>query len=323
MNNNFVATESLTHDLVIFDARLTELKRFKGSPMHPSWEPQEPELSKYRRSVASADCSKILWIKGMHELAIFDTQTMTQDVIYNFWKDNHTDCFAFVATACSNFKKFAGIGYSNSSQTLHVMDRGQSLQVVTRQMSGLLRTSNRSIDLAAEAKCLEVSEDNSLVFIGGGGDNPSGLPTVSAVQFDKGMALVTEQILEVDGLNIVFSMIRHQSGNILFAGGYGHVVILFFNGRAFDVLGVLGKDASSDDPVLDLRLLGSKLFILCQPSRKMQVVTLPDKGAVGGGQANFRSVPPNNEAKQVAEALANFKQKRVALRGIGRVSRFD
>ena len=57
-----------------------------------------------------------------------------------------------------------------------------------------------------EARSLACSDDNKVIFVGGGLDTDSGMPSFAAVSFDSQRSCLVEKEFELAGLSIVYSL---------------------------------------------------------------------------------------------------------------------
>ena len=57
-----------------------------------------------------------------------------------------------------------------------------------------------------QARCLACSDDDSLLFVGGGEDSVSGKPVIAAVAFNASLQVVCEQEFDFPGLSMVYSL---------------------------------------------------------------------------------------------------------------------
>lgn len=150
-----------------------------------------------------------------------------------------------------------------------------------------------------------------MLFIAGGLDDPNSYPKIAAVGFSNDMPLLVEQTLDLPEFSIVWCMDRFPNSDILFAGGYGNVATLFFDGRAFQILGTIGEGDLAD-PIVDLRFVGSKLYFMNQPTRVLY------RADFGSGEenstANFNSNPPNDyRTKSLADSFQKARREVIRL----------
>ena len=65
----------------------------------------------------------MLWLKGLNNIAIVDTDLFQEQEIPNFFTHELSSCFGLMAVADKSMKKVMGFGYNNLQQpTLHVYD---------------------------------------------------------------------------------------------------------------------------------------------------------------------------------------------------------
>ncbi len=160
-------------------------------------------------------------------------------------------------------------------------------------------------------KSLIVSNDGKTLFIGGGYDDPNSYPKIAAVEFTNDMRLITEQELDLPEFSIIWVMDRFPNSDIIFAGGYGNVSVLFFDGRSFQVIGTVGEGDPAD-PIVDLRFIGSKLYFMNQPTRTLYRADFGSNDE--NSTANFNSNPPNDYRTQsLASTFQRLKKDSIRL----------
>lgn len=141
--------EAFSHDLVILEggaANPRELMRLQGKPMYESWASAEPGLTNLRRIVQPQNDQFVLWLNGMHSLAIVDLHTLKSNEIAEFWKIFSADCFANCVTANASLSHIVGLGQSDNKQTFHrwsEVSDGNG-EVSSHQLSELLNCSRLS-----------------------------------------------------------------------------------------------------------------------------------------------------------------------------------
>lgn len=122
-----------------------------------------------------------------------------------------------------------------------------------------------------EVKSMEVSIHQDVVFIGGGEDNSTGVAKIAAITFESEPKLITECEIGSESMNCVYCLRRLKEGNILFAGGFGSIAILFFEKTKFITLNII-EDALTDE-ICDLRFLDGNLYALSPADEEMAKIT--------------------------------------------------
>ena len=84
-------------------------------------------------------------------------------------------------------------------------------------------------------KFIEFSSKGTIIFVAGGDENKQEGASIAAVKFSSNIKLINEFQIK-DGGNLVYSLKRHENGNILFAGTTSKIFILFFDGAVFDTI---------------------------------------------------------------------------------------
>ena len=72
-DGNLLYAEPYSNDLVLVDTDMNELSRLKGSPIPDSLRDSAADFNKNRRSCFSDDDTHVLWLKGLSQIAIVDT----------------------------------------------------------------------------------------------------------------------------------------------------------------------------------------------------------------------------------------------------------
>ncbi len=122
------------------------------------------------------------------------------------------------------------------------------------------------------------------------------------------MKKVVEQDLPLDDLNIIWTMERFYNSDILFVGGFGRVAILFFDGRAFAVLGSVGN-VPSEDPIVDMKLKDNRLYILSQPSRQLEKIIFTGYEEVRPEAYPKGKTPDSGKLLQVSDAFSRVRRE--------------
>jgi hypothetical protein len=84
-------------------------------------------------------------------------------------------------------------------------------------------------------KFIEFSSKGTTIFVSGGQEGLEDSASVAAVKFSSNIKLTNEFKIKGAG-EMVYSLKRHENGNILFVGARSKVVILFFDGLKFETI---------------------------------------------------------------------------------------
>lgn len=84
-------------------------------------------------------------------------------------------------------------------------------------------------------KFIEFSFKGTVIFVGGGQPGKPESASVAAVKFSSNIKVITEYGVKGAG-DMVYSLKRHENGNILFVGATSKVKILFFDGTKFELI---------------------------------------------------------------------------------------
>ena len=295
-NGCMVVNESISHDLVMFDQSLVEVNRLSGLPMFENWIQYEPQITKNRRCQIPGVDSHVLWFNGLYRTALVDLSTFKPKELVGIWKTQGKDSFAYVATASKSLKKIIGIGFQDPDQTLNFYeDTPQGGKATSKKMKEVLGME--------QAQSLLISNGEKFVFVGGGLDDPNGTAKLAAIEFSSELRVVVEQDITTSEMSVIWCMERFYNSDIIFTGGYGSVTILFFDGKAFQQISTVG-DVDNYDPILDMKLIDYKLYVLSQPARELQKITFIDKA-----QAHPFAPPKSPDSlasKRFAQAVRNI-----------------
>lgn len=281
-DGNILYVDPITHDIIKVDSKMNELGRIKGVAMPQSYRETATGFNKNRRSSSVDDDRYVLWHKGLNNLAIVDTETFTSQEIPNFWTNDGGWCFAMIAVADKSFKKICGYAF-NAKQipTIHIYDMNTGA-FKSQHKTNLLESKNyfKKISsfekikklknlkifaknfLVPEVKSMESSINQDMVFIGGGQDDSNGIAKIAAITFEAESKLLTECEIGPESMNCIYSIRRLKEGNLLFAGGFGSVVVVFFKENKFITLNIV-EDVLTDE-ICDLRFLDGNLYAISQ-----------------------------------------------------------
>lgn len=82
---------------------------------------------------------------------------------------------------------------------------------------------------------IEFSSKGTVIFVAGGDESAKDGAAVAAVRFSSNIKLINEYKLK-DAGDMIYSIKRHENGNILFVGAKSKVIILFFDGTNFETI---------------------------------------------------------------------------------------
>jgi hypothetical protein len=111
-----------------------------------------------------------------------------------------------------------------------------------------------------EIKSLESSLRHTHLFIGGGRDDDFGIAKICVVRFDKSMALVSEKTVGVEGMFCVYVIERMENEEVIFAGGFGSVSVLYFNETEGKLETLKNFEDITTDEILDLKFYNNFLY---------------------------------------------------------------
>lgn len=93
---------------------------------------------------------------------------------------------------------------------------------------------------------MTVSQDDTILFIGGGEDNDSASPVIASVVFDGTMRLVKEFDFCMKGRSMIYCMTTFEQSNLLFTGLFGAVAAVWYINGNFEFAMVI-DDCFSDE----------------------------------------------------------------------------
>ena len=82
-----------------------------------------------------------------------------------------------------------------------------------------------------EAKCLEVSLDEKYLFIGGIQNSNSNYGEIICLKFCPDTEYVTRLKVGTEETSMVTSLRRHPRSDVIFAGGFRSISILYFESK--------------------------------------------------------------------------------------------
>lgn len=126
------------------------------------------------------------------------------------------------------------------------------------------------------------------------------------------MQLVSTVLLEENDFSIVWCLERYPNSDIIFAGSYGGVGLLYYTGTQIHYLSML-KTKGELDPVKEMKFLNSSLYCMDQPSRILYKFDFSEKSE---DEKQFRSRPlETNKLKILSEEYQKPKRDIINLEG--------
>lgn len=111
-----------------------------------------------------------------------------------------------------------------------------------------------------------VSMDDSKLFVSGGIESTNYRPRILAIDFSSSLAKIDDICLDEESFSVIWCMERYPNSDILFAGSFGGVAIVLFNGLKFETFGIL-KGKSDIDRFVDMHFVDKALFCIDEPSQ--------------------------------------------------------
>ncbi len=108
-----IYADPFSNDLVQIDTEMKELARLKGVAIPDSLRESAADFNKNRKTCFSDDGNYVLWLKGLNQISIVDTDSFQEQEIPNFFTHDQSVCFALMAVGDSEMKKIMGFGYNN------------------------------------------------------------------------------------------------------------------------------------------------------------------------------------------------------------------
>lgn len=133
-----------------------------------------------------------------------------------------------------------------------------------------------------------------------------------AVEFSTNMNLLSTALVEENDFSIIWCLERYPNSDIIFAGSYGGVALLFFNGEEIHHLSIL-KCKGELDPVKEMHFMNETLYCIDQPSRILYRFDFSEKTE---DEKQFRSKPiETNKLKILSEEYQKPKRDVINLQG--------
>jgi hypothetical protein len=119
---------------------------------------------------------------------------------------------------------------------------------------------------------MEVSLQQDVLFLGGGVDDAGGVAKLAAVSFGPETATIVESEIGED-LCCIYSVKRLKEGNLLFAGGFGGVAVVFFEDNKFVQL--CSVSDILEDEISDLKFFEGSLYCVSPANEEIAIVNFP------------------------------------------------
>lgn len=148
---NILAVEARSNDAIIFDPKLRELERIRGTPLPPEATKVTKQMAKISQSDFTTEADVVLWINGPYQLSLLNVLTDKVIDLSGFWFDqvSGSDCYAMAALASHRLLKAAGIGQNGNALSLHLWDATtSSVKKASKNLAELLQST---ISLCSEA----------------------------------------------------------------------------------------------------------------------------------------------------------------------------
>ena len=204
-------------DLVLLDSNFNEKGKLSGSSR------SLPTNYKKIKTRNSEDDSHLLWLSGPENLSVVKTSNLSSNEIRFFWKFNNKNVNPVACAISPSGKKIVGIGETDNSHTLHFYDGSDSVVIYQRE------------DVHEPSKVwesLEINYDEDTFFIGGGDDISNAY--LMAFTLNEEADLIRERVFP--GRKSISALRRHNEGEILFAGAFKVVFVLFYHQKQFHIL---------------------------------------------------------------------------------------
>jgi hypothetical protein len=155
---------------------------------------------------------------------VVDLHSFDAKEVEGFWKFEGRGAAPLACAVGPSGQKVVGIGSSAGEQTMHVWC-GQAVSA-----SAMREVSYRSSDWGS----LEVGFDEDVFFVGGGQADFGGCAYLMAFSFTSTPDLIRERVFP--GRKSISALRRHNEGEILFAGAFKVVFVLFYHQKQFHIL---------------------------------------------------------------------------------------
>lgn len=173
------------------------------------------------------------------------------------------------------------------------------------------------LSLVDQISSCAFSQDEKHIFLAGGADTPEGIPKIAAVRADSSLKQEGYTELDLTDFRIIFCLEKYPNSDLLFAGGYGQVALVYFNGIDFEIMASLGTPME-EYPICDLCFISSNLYVLLEPSTMVLKFEFTDPrldehDGIKGSQ-KYRSQPLTaNETIEMSNTLKSLKSNTINL----------
>jgi len=242
---------------------MEEKSRLQGIPSQGE---DNCEFSAVRRIIQSRGIDNhknLLWMNSSYTVKTVDTSTLEQKDIDGFWVNYRGESnLGVLLTANPPFTQVAGVGQSTTSppqQYIHISPS----PISSVQISTIVSGENTAV------QSIVYSRYDKIVLLGTKGD---GEGRVIAVDTDDKIETICSVSVP---LQSVLCIDIAPDTDIILAGGYGGVVMLFFDGRSLHILGkIIDTQTIAEDSVFDIRTNNTKAYCLLQPSGNTAIIDL-------------------------------------------------
>ena len=151
-NGTLLSLDGLNHDSIILDEKLNALTTLKGTPLPASWSSYAHTYSKLSSSDFSGEEDVILLPTGPNTSSFMDSASLVQKDLAGLWLGPaNTYAFGLVAVPSHDLKKVAGLGLSDSHQTLHLWDSSSGAVVLGSMYCASLTHSKDGLTSSASS----------------------------------------------------------------------------------------------------------------------------------------------------------------------------
>ena len=109
---------------------------------------------------------------------------------------------------------------------------------------------------------MEVSFEQDIIFLGGGEDDDEGIAQLIAITFTAEPKLLAKSKIGPKSMNCIYSLRRLKEGNVLFAGGYGSVCIIYFDRASHSFITLEIYEDLMSDEIADIRFYKHSLYLV-------------------------------------------------------------
>ena len=138
--------DASSHDLVVYNGKLEEIHRLKGTPLFESWLPNMRHYARRSSSDHTSEEDLVLWMDGNYTFSYVDSNELVPIKVDKFWEnDTGSPSFGCVIVPSNDMHKIAGIGICSSSQYIHILDGSTNPGQFKSKESNTLLKSRLSI----------------------------------------------------------------------------------------------------------------------------------------------------------------------------------